>query len=122
VILLTPAAGAERMRAALAERPWVETCVLKSSDDLAGGFACLRAGGIDRLSCVGGRTLALQLLDRGLVQDLYLTTGTSRGGSPDTPIAHPSISTVVVRKRGTGAEEGVIFEHLEIAPELTNRR
>lgn len=122
VILLTGATGAARMQTALAERPWVETCVLHSSDDLAGGFARLRAGGVDRLSCVGGRTLALQLLDLGLVQDLYLTTGTSLGGAPDTPVAHPSIGTVVVRKRGTGVEEGVLFEHLDIAPQLTNWR
>ena len=53
------------------------------------------------------------MLDAGLVQDVYLTTGTKDGGEPGTPFYDkPLHGREVVRKRGTGADEGVIFEHI----------
>ena len=79
----------------------------------AGAFRELRRLGIERMSCIGGRTLAAPLLDAGLVQDLYLTTGAKAGGEPDTPFYDkPLHGREVVRKHGTGADAGVVFEHI----------
>ena len=75
----------------------------------------LRAAGVlglRRVSCVGGRHFARQLLNARIVDDVYLTTSTRDGGVPDTPLIAAGLSgRVVVRKRGTGAETGVRFEH-----------
>jgi hypothetical protein len=61
----------------------------------------------------GGRTIARQLIDAGLIQDLYLTTSAKDGGEPGTPLyPRPLEGELVVRKRGTGPNEGVIFEYL----------
>ena len=69
--------------------------------------------GIARISCIGGRTLARQLIDAGLIQDLYLTTSAKAGGEPDTPLyPRPLKARARRRKRGTGADDGVVFEHL----------
>ena len=69
--------------------------------------------GIDRISCIGGRTLARQLIDAGLIQDLYLTTSPKAGRGTGTPL-YPEAARRAnssCRKRGTGADEGVVFEH-----------
>jgi len=61
------------------------------------------------------RNLATQLVDGGLVQDLYLTTSPRPGGAPGTPFyPRPLHTRTVVRKHGTGLDVGVTFEHLEI--------
>jgi riboflavin biosynthesis pyrimidine reductase len=113
VVLLTSAAAAERMRHALAIRPWVTVVLMEGPDGLPGAFEQLRFMGISRISCIGGRTLAGHLLEAGLVDDVYLTTGRNTGGEPDTPLsAAPWRGRTVVRKAGTGVEEGVIFEHV----------
>jgi riboflavin biosynthesis pyrimidine reductase len=113
VLLLTIAAAAERMRRAIAVRPWVTPLLVEGSGDLPRAFERLRSFGIARISCIGGRTLAGHLLDAGLIDDVYLTTGVNLGGEPGTPLsAAPWRDRTVVRKRGTGAEEGVIFEHV----------
>ena len=54
-------------------------------------------------------SLARQLLQAGLIQDVYLTTSPRAGGQPNTPleIGHANL---VIRKRGTGADAGVVFE------------
>jgi hypothetical protein len=45
--------------------------------------------------------------------DVYLTTGVNAGGEPGTPLSSaPWRGRTVVRKRGTGVEQGVMFEHL----------
>jgi dihydrofolate reductase len=68
--------------------------------------------GIERISAVGGRVLAAELIAAGLVQDLYLTTSPITGGDPGTPIyPHPLELRTIVRKRGTLHEAGVVFEH-----------
>jgi dihydrofolate reductase len=68
--------------------------------------------GLERISCIGGRTLATQLLDAGLVQDVYLTTSARRGGEQNTPMyPKPLDAELVVRKTGTEVEAGVVFEH-----------
>jgi riboflavin biosynthesis pyrimidine reductase len=115
VIVLTVAACSEQMTTALAERPWISLVAMPSAGDLAFAFRRLRELGIARVSCVGGRTLAGQLLDAGLVQDVYLTTSAKSAGEPNTPFyAKPLAGREVVRKRGTGSDAGVRFEHLTL--------
>jgi len=113
VVVITIARGAAAMRDAVAARPWISLLVMESPFDLPSAFRTLRQLGIERVSCIGGRTLAGQLIDDGLVQDVYLTTAPRSGGEPDTPFyAKPLRAREVVRKRGTGADEGVMFQHL----------
>ena len=115
VVLITSAHGAEAMRDSLRSRPWIALLAQDAALDLTGAFRKLRERGFERISCVGGRTLAGQLLDAGLIQDLYLTTGTEAGGAPGTPVYDkPLHGREVVRKRGTGPDEGVVFEHIAI--------
>jgi riboflavin biosynthesis pyrimidine reductase len=117
VILLTGPRGAAAMRHALKARPWIESVVLDEATGLRGAFAELRRRGIERLSCIGGRTLAAPMLDAGLVQDVYLTTGTKEGGEPNTPLyGKPLLAREMVKKRGTGPDEGVTFQHLAMEP------
>jgi riboflavin biosynthesis pyrimidine reductase len=112
VMLLTVGECSELMLTPIADRPWITTLTMPRADALVFAFRKLRAMGIGRISCVGGRTLARQLIDARLVQDLYLTKGTKEGGEPNTPLyPKPLEGALVVRKRGTGADEGVVFEH-----------
>lgn len=116
VVLLTVQSCSALMRDALAARPWITPVVMDTPGQLQAGFEQLRALGIERISAVGGRGLATQLIDAGLVQDVYLTTSPHAGGEPDTPMyPRPLAAQTVVRKRGTGEETGVIFEHLVLA-------
>jgi riboflavin biosynthesis pyrimidine reductase len=113
VIVLTVDRGAALMRSGLAARPWMTAVVMRAPGDLADAFRQLRQLGIRRLSCIGGRTLARQLLDAMLVEDLYLTTSAIPAGEPHTPFYDkPLAARVAVRKHGTGADAGVVFEHL----------
>jgi riboflavin biosynthesis pyrimidine reductase len=112
VLLLTVPGGIDVMREALAERPWITPIVMDAGDTLVDAFAQMRAMGIERISAVGGRALATDLIDAGLVQDLYLTTSPMTGGEPGTPIyPRPLELRTIVRKRGTVHEAGVVFEH-----------
>src|SRR6185295_8635806 len=74
VILVTVAGARDVMSKALADRPWITPVVMPTAAGLADAFRELRTRGIATLSCIGGRTLAAQLLDAGLIQDVYLTT------------------------------------------------
>jgi len=113
VLLLTVAAAAEPMSRAIESRPWIRLLLMAEPADLRGAFERLQSIGICRISCVGGRTLAGHLLEAELIEDIYLTTGRVRGGEPGTPLSSsPWRGRTVVRKAGTGADEGVIFEHL----------
>jgi riboflavin biosynthesis pyrimidine reductase len=113
VIIITVPPAAAAMRHRLKARPWITTVVMDDPSGLPGAFQELRRRGVERVSCIGGRTLARPMLDAGLVQDVYLTTGTNEGGEPGTPFYDkPLHGREVVRKRGTGADEGVIFEHV----------
>jgi len=113
VFVIATAAAAGAMGGGLAARSWVVTIVIESERDLRAAFEELRGGGIERLSAVGGRTMATALIDAGLVQDIYLTTSPRPGGEPGTPMyPKPLQWEAAVRKAGTGAEEGVTFEHL----------
>jgi 5-amino-6-(5-phosphoribosylamino)uracil reductase len=116
VILVTVARGAAAMREALRTRPWIRLVVMDHPLDLPAAFRELRRLGIERMSCIGGRTLAKPLLDTGLIQDVYLTTGTKTGGEPGTPLYDkPLHGREVVRKNGTGPDAGVVFEHNAIS-------
>jgi riboflavin biosynthesis pyrimidine reductase len=117
VILLTVGAVARQMEPATRVRPWITVLPMDGPDDLPRVFRQLGERGLARVSCVGGRTLASQLLERGLVDDVYLTTGTRTGGAPETPVSRaPWRGRLLARKQGTGAEEGVIVEHLLARP------
>jgi dihydrofolate reductase len=88
---------------------------MEAAHDLPDAFRRLRQLGVERISCIGGRTIAGQLIDAGLIQDVYLTTGTKSAGEPDTPFyAKPLQARLIVRKHGTGANRGVLFEHLAL--------
>jgi 5-amino-6-(5-phosphoribosylamino)uracil reductase len=115
VLLLTIPRCADAMHDALAERPWITPVVMNDAHNLVDAFQQLRRIGIQRISCVGGRTLARQLIDLRLIQDLYLTTSPIDGGEPNTPM-YPGLidKRLVVRRRGTGAEAGVLFEHFTL--------
>jgi riboflavin biosynthesis pyrimidine reductase len=116
VMLLTGARGADAMRESVNARPWVTLLVMDDPADVRAAFRELRRLGIERISCIGGRTLARPLLDAGLVQDLYLTTGIREGGEPGTPVSNqPLNGREVVRKDGTGADTGVVFQHITIS-------
>jgi riboflavin biosynthesis pyrimidine reductase len=119
ISLVTVPSARAAMDRALAERPWISPIVMNSPERLDDAFAQLRASGVERISCVGGRSLATQLIDAGLVQDVYLTTGPKPGGTAGTPMyPRPLAVRPVVRKAGTGLEQGVVFEHLKISEGL----
>jgi riboflavin biosynthesis pyrimidine reductase len=114
-IVLAPGAWIARFKNELARRPWI-SCVPAPENELRPAFVRLRQMGVARISAIGGRTLARAMLDAALVSDLYLTTSPRPGGEPDTPLYRGAIEgALVVRKRGTGNEEGVTFEHVKIA-------
>src|SRR6266511_2125473 len=107
IVLLTVPRCSAAMHHALVQRPWITAVVMKDATDLAGAFGRLRELGMNRMSCIGGRTLARQLIDAGLIQDVYLTTSPKTGGEPDTPLyPGPLDARLVVRKHGTGPDAG----------------
>jgi riboflavin biosynthesis pyrimidine reductase len=112
VFVLTTASWAAEMQREFAARPWITPIVMNGPDGMRGAFEELRARGINRISCVGGRTLATHLIDLALVQDVYLTTSPQEGGEPGTPMYPRELpGEVIVRKYGRAEEGGVVFEH-----------
>ncbi len=112
VVVLTIAPCSAVMHHALAPRPWITPVLMKDARDLAGAFHQLHRLGVRRISCIGGRTIARQLIDARLIHDMYLTTSPKEGGEPNTPMyPKPLTGELVVRKRGTGRDAGVEFEH-----------
>ena len=63
VVLLTVGACSDLMLTQLADRPWVTVVPMPTADDLPHAFRRLREMGIGCISCIGGRTLARQLID-----------------------------------------------------------
>ena len=115
VVVVTVGACKELMITPVAHRPWMTILTMPTARDLPYAFRQLRDMGIARISCIGGRTIARQLIDAGLIQDLYLTTSAKDGGEPGTPLSpRPLKGDLVVRKRGTGPDDGVIFEHIRL--------
>jgi len=115
VVVVTVGAGPELVITPVADRPWMTVLTMPTARDLPYAFRQLREMGIARISCIGGRTIARQLIDAGLVQDLYVTTSAKEGGEPGTPLYPGTLKgELVVRKRGTGPDEGVVFDHLQL--------
>jgi riboflavin biosynthesis pyrimidine reductase len=115
VIVISTAIWVEMMKEELVQRPWIRPITMERPADLPGAFRTLRSMGVARLSAIGGRTIARAMIDAGLIQDLYLTTSPRPGGEPGTPLYPTRINgRTVVKKRGTGNEQGVTFEHLVI--------
>jgi 5-amino-6-(5-phosphoribosylamino)uracil reductase len=116
VFIVTNDNGALVLAPSTASRPWIHVLTGGPSSDLVAGLRTLRCDhGLVRLSSVGGRTLATQLIDAGLIQDLYLTTSPTTGGEPGTPFyigGRPLDATRVVKKAGRDEEASVVFEHL----------
>ena len=112
VIVLGPPTALDTMRSALEPRPWIMPLVMDGADPRP-AFAQLVSMGIERVSCVGGRTFAASLIDADLVDEIYLTTAPAPGGAPGTPVHRGAWrGRTVVRKHGTGEEDGVIFEQI----------
>ena len=116
VVILTEDAGARALKPHTRQRPWIQVLSAGRKSDVIAGLKTLRADhGIERVSSIGGRTLTTQLIDAGVVQDIYLTTSPKLGGEPGTPFytsGRPLNTTLSVRKAGCGDEAGVVFEHL----------
>ena len=87
VVVVTVGACTELMITPRRDAPLDDAIVtMPTARDLPDAFRQLRDMGIDRISCIGGRTIARQLIDAGLIQDLYLTTSAKDGGEPGTPL------------------------------------
>lgn len=118
VIILTEDAGAARLDRFVMPRPWITVISAGKTSDVIDGLTTLRSSyGVQRVSSVGGRTLTTQLIDAGVVEDIYLTTSPITGGEPDTPFytGDSLDTTTILRKAGLGEEIGVQFEHLRVA-------
>ena len=112
VVVMTTGPGFEAMRTHLATRPWITPIVMAHGSDLMSACRALRRMGIERVSAIGGRTIATAMIDAGVVQDLYLTTSPKSGGEPNTPLyARPLERELIVSKHGTGPEAGTLFRH-----------
>jgi 5-amino-6-(5-phosphoribosylamino)uracil reductase len=112
VIVLTVPGYAREMERELAARPWITPLVMHDAQDLRSAFLELKKLGQSRISVVGGRTIARALVAAQLIQDLYLTTTPKAGGEPNTPLFDKPVATeLIIEKRGTGPEAGVVFEH-----------
>jgi riboflavin biosynthesis pyrimidine reductase len=106
-----------RHESALHARPWVRLILLNDGLDLA--FERLRLEeGIQRISVIGGRSTATQLVDAGLIQDIYLTTTSLTGGEPGTPwyagAALPRL-TAITSKQWNESGSRVVFDHFLIS-------
>lgn len=115
VFILTEDAGAAVLHPMVESRPWITVISGGETSDVLGGLAMLKAKyGVTRVSSVGGRTMTTELIDWGVVSDIYLTTSPITGGEPDTPFYTGGAleTTTILRKAGQGDEAGVTFEHL----------
>jgi len=114
VFIITSAIGRDRLAQALESRPWVHP-ILGSS--LADQFAQLHARGMTRFCSIGGRRSASELVDAGLVQDVYLTTTPSTQGQPGTPwyVGRKTLKFEPILTKEWDGPDGVIrFDHLLI--------
>ena len=106
-----------RHAAELRARSWVRVLRL-SADGVRSALDQLRvAEGIERVSAIGGRVTATQLVNGGLAQDIYLTTTPVLGGEPGTPWYSGASSPrlrVVTEKKWQQQGSTVRFEHILI--------
>jgi hypothetical protein len=89
-----------------------------TGDDLGSAFEALRVEqGIQRVSAISGRVTATQLVDAGLIQDIYLRTTSLEGGEPGTPWycgAYSPQLTPITRKEWSESGSRVVFDHFSI--------
>jgi len=112
VYLVTTSDAASSLRLQVATRPWIQVIDGGQPLSMRTALGELRSRGIETVSAIGGRTTARALLREHVVRDLYLTTSPSRGGEAHTPLLdEPIDAPAVLRKMGTGPEEGVRFVH-----------
>ncbi len=113
VFLVTRSPRVAGLRAKLHDRPWIEVVDAGDPVSLPAAMRYLRQRGLRVISAIGGRRAATALLRDGLISDIYLTTSTIEGGTPNTPFYEgPPLDLVqVLLKAGRGAEGGVRFEH-----------
>jgi len=106
-----------RHQTALRARPWVRLIPFRSGD-LGQAFERLRLEeGIHRISAIGGRSTATQLVDARLIQDIYLTTTSLEGGEPGTPWYCGSKAprlTAIATKQWHESGSKVVFDHFLI--------
>jgi riboflavin biosynthesis pyrimidine reductase len=118
VVILTGDHGAEALQPLVEDRRWITVISGGTEPHVEQGLEVLKTDfGVNRVSCIGGRTLATQLIDARVISDVYLTTSPKAGGEPGTPFYTgdtPPATRTIVRKHGRGAEQGVVFEHLVI--------
>ena len=92
--------------------------MVPTNGNLVAALTTLRCEhGINRISAVGGRHAATNLLDAGLVQDIYLTTSAIEAGEPDTPWyvgSTPPRLELIVRKTEDALEQPIVFEHFAL--------
>jgi hypothetical protein len=116
--VLTYGSTVDALLPRVASRPWVEVVSSGAASNLETHARALRERfALQRVSAIGGRTAATALLDAGLIQDVYLTTGSVEGGRPGTPFyvgKKPVPLDLVVRKEATGRASGVVFEHFVV--------
>ena len=114
VFLITGDEGARRLQPWLRDRPWIGHVPLVG-DDFRPVIDRLRIEkGIERISAIGGRLTATELVDAGLAQDLYLTTTSIDGGEPGTPWysgAIPPALEVITKKEWVDDGASIVFEH-----------
>jgi riboflavin biosynthesis pyrimidine reductase len=107
-----------RHERALRARPWVRLIPM-SGDDLRPAVKRLSdEEGIQRVSAIGGRFTATQLVDSGLIQDIYLTTTSVEGGEPGTPWycgTKPPQLMAITSKEWHERGSRVVLEHCLIA-------
>jgi riboflavin biosynthesis pyrimidine reductase len=117
VFVIAGARCQSRCAAGFSARPWI-TVVPLPANGLIAAFSRLRIDhGLSRISAIGGRATASQLIDAGLVQDLCLTTTAHEGGEPNTPFYtgnHPPMREVIVKKQGMADTSPILFEHLAL--------
>ena len=65
VVLLTGTSAAAQMQHAVKARPWITLLLMDDPADLPRAFERLRSTGVSRVSCIGGRTLAVTFLRHG---------------------------------------------------------
>ncbi len=114
VFLLAGDRCVQKVAAAIAQRPWITLVAI--NNDLRSAFARLRQEhGIGRISAVGGSQTATNLVDAGLVQDIYLTTTAMKGGEHDTPWyvgdRRPALETIVTKAELVDRSP-IRFDHL----------
>jgi riboflavin biosynthesis pyrimidine reductase len=117
VVLIAGEQVLVRHAAAISERPWVEP-ILLNGGGLTKAIDRLRLERrIHRISAVGGRSTATRLVDEGLAQDIYLTTGAREGGETGTPwyVGTASLAlSVMTRKEWIDGDSRPVFEHIRI--------